>query len=452
MFSPNDIRKQFPILANHPDLVYLDSAATTLKPASVIAKECEYYEHYGANIERGLYPISERATNEYEHSREMVAEFLHASRPEEIVFTRGTTEAINLVASSLNVNFPLSLDKERAGVRFDSEFETQPNPLPTSPSAEGEGKSANAEILVTLAEHHSNFLPWQALADRSRVTLKTLSIDTTGHLELAKLDALITPQTKLFAVAFVSNVLGTINPVQEIIAKVKSINPDTLVLIDAAQAAAHLPLDVQALGCDFLAFSAHKMFGPTGVGVLWARYALLEAMRPYQYGGEMVLEAGINTSVFKEPPHKFEAGTPNIAGVIALQPAIEFIQSLGWETIREHEVEILSYALTQLSETFGDDIHIVGSQNVQEKSGVIAFTLEGIHPHDIAHILGEQNICIRAGQHCAQPLHQQLALTAPKSFTSGQATSRLSVSVYTTVEDIDKLIAGLKEIQKTFRK
>lgn len=413
----NDIRKQFPILQNHPELVYLDSAATTFKLASVIAKECEYYEHYGANIERGLYPISERATNEYEHTREMVAKFLHAARSEEIVFTRGTTEAINLVASSLENTFQ-----------------------------EGD------EILITLAEHHSNFLPWQVLADRVHANLKTISVNTTGHLELEKLDTLITPKTKLFAFAFVSNVLGNINPVQEIIAKVKSLNPNTLILIDAAQAAAHLPIDVQALNCDFLAFSAHKMFGPTGVGVLWARYDLLEAMHPYQYGGEMVLEASVAGSSFKKPPHKFEAGTPNIAGVIALQAAIEFIQSLGWENIRQHEVEILTYALDQLMATFGDDIHIVGSKNPQEKSGVIAFALTGVHPHDIAHILGEKNICTRAGQHCAQPLHQHLAITAPKSFALGQATSRVSISVYTTKEDIDRLVEELKEIQRTFVK
>jgi cysteine desulfurase/selenocysteine lyase len=447
MFNSKDIKRHFPIFAKHPDLVYLDSAATTLKPASVIAKEREYYEEYGANVARGLYPLSERATFEYEKTREMVAEFIHAPRTEEMIFTKGTTEAINLVASCVETQNLASLQSD-------------------------------AEILVPISEHHSNFLPWQALAARTGATFKTLPLTAEGQIDIETLDQYVTAHTKVFAFAYISNVLGNINPVREIIARVKAINPETLVLVDAAQAAAHLPIDVQDLGCDFLAFSSHKMFGPTGVGVLWGRYDVLEAMPPYQYGGEMVLDAGVEQSTFKLPPHKFEAGTPNIAGVIALQEAITFIQSLGWENMRQHEVEVLDYALEQLTVTFGDDITIIGSKHPQQKSGVISFVLDsdplpfspskvrgrGIHPHDIAQLLGERSICIRAGQHCAHPLHAALATSAPKSFTSGQAipkihqlansgyaTARLSVSVYTTREDINQFVDEMRKIQTLFQ-
>ena len=464
----HNIKQHFPIFAKHPDLTYLDSAATTLKPASVIAKEREYYEEYGANIERGLYPLSERATLEYEKTRRMVAEFLHANRTEEVIFTKGTTEAINLVASSLesfwknqtspqpspyprrggntsfqietvqevdSVNFPFSSDEEKVRMRLN------------------EGKFTTPEILVPISEHHSNFLPWQALARRTGATFKTLPLTAEGQIDIETLDQYVNARTKIFAFAYVSNVLGNINPVREIIAKVKAINPETLVLVDAAQAAAHLPINVQALGCDFLAFSPHKMFGPTGVGVLWGKYDLLDRMPPYQYGGEMVLDAGAEHSTFKLPPHKFEAGTPNIAGVIAFQEAIAFVWSLSWDNIRAHEVEVLGYALEQLTTTFGDDIHLLGSRNAQQRSGVIAFTLKGIHPHDIAQLLGERNICIRAGQHCAHPLHTSLATQDPKIrqlANSGQATARLSLSVYSTKEDIDILVENLKRIQALF--
>ena len=401
------IKKDFPIFTNHPDLVYLDSAATTQKPATVIAKSVEYYEQYNANIARGLYVLSEKATSEYEKTRTMTAQFLNA-KMEEIIFTRDTTESINLLSYSLEKYIK-----------------------------EGD------EILVTIAEHHSNFLPWQALAERKKATLTILEIDEDGQFKIDTLETLITSRTKIFAFGYISNVLGVINPVANIIAQAKQLNPSIITIVDAAQAIAHLPVNVQQLGCDFLAFSSHKMFGPTGVGVLFGKLALLEAMPPFQYGGEMVLEAKREDSIFKNSPHKFEAGTPDIAGVIAFQEALNYIQNLGYGDIREHELDILGYALEKLHETFGDSITIFGTQDVAKRSGVIAFSLAGIHPHDIAQMLGEKNICIRAGQHCTTPLHDTLNLPA---------TARLSVSVYTTREDIDKLITELKKIQATFKK
>ncbi|MDD5084341.1 MAG: SufS family cysteine desulfurase [Candidatus Moranbacteria bacterium] len=400
-------KQDFPIFAHHPDLVYLDSAATSLKPASVIAKNVEYYEQYSANIARGLYSLSEQATTEYEKTREMTAELINA-KPEEIIFTRGTTESINLLSYSLE-----------------------------SRLKEGD------EILVTIAEHHSNFLPWQALALRTKATLKILELDADGQVNFEDIKRLITPRTKIFALTFVSNVLGTIHPVKDIISTAKAINPEILTIIDAAQAIAHLPIDVQNLNCDFLAFSSHKMFGPTGVGVLYGKLTLLEAMTPFQYGGEMVLEAKRKNSVFKNSPHKFEAGTPDIAGVIAFQEAIKYLQTLGYGTIRTHELDILNYASDKLQEAFGDAITLFGTKDISKRSGVIAFSLAGIHPHDIAQMLGEQNICIRAGQHCTTPLHDTLGLPA---------TARLSVSMYTDRKDIAKFIEELKKIQGLFEK
>jgi cysteine desulfurase/selenocysteine lyase len=401
------IKKDFPIFTNHPDLVYLDSAATTQKPATVIAKSVEYYEQYNANIARGLYVLSEKATSEYEKTRTMTAQFLNA-KMEEIIFTRDTTESINLLSYSLEKYIK-----------------------------EGD------EILVTIAEHHSNFLPWQALAERKKATLTILEIDEDGQFKIDTLETLITSRTKIFAFGYISNVLGVINPVANIIAQAKQLNPSIITIVDAAQAIAHLPVNVQQLGCDFLAFSSHKMFGPTGVGVLFGKLALLEAMPPFQYGGEMVLEAKREDSIFKNSPHKFEAGTPDIAGVIAFQEALNYIQNLGYGDIREHELDILGYALEKLRETFGDSITIFGTQDVAKRSGVIAFSLASIHPHDTAQMLGEKNICIRAGQHCTTPLHDTLNLPA---------TARLSVSVYTTREDIDRFVLELKKIQATFKK
>jgi cysteine desulfurase/selenocysteine lyase len=408
MFNANTIKQDFPIFANHPDLVYLDSAATTQKPEAVIVKSVEYYEQYNANIARGLYNLSEKSTTEYEKTRAMTAQFINAFRTEEIIFTRGTTEGINLLSYSLE--------------KYINEGD---------------------EILITIAEHHSNFLPWQALAERKKATLKIIEIDEDGQYKLDTLETLITSRTKIFAFGYVSNVLGTINPVADIITQAKALNPSIITIVDAAQAVAHVPIDVQNLDCDFLAFSSHKMFGPTGVGVLYGKLSLLESLPPFQYGGEMVLEAKKENSVFKSTPHKFEAGTPDIAGVIAFQEAIKYVQKLSYADIREHELDILGYALEKIHESFSESITIFGTKDITRRSGVIAFSLAGIHPHDIAQMLGEKNICIRAGQHCTAPLHDSLQLPA---------TARFSVSVYTTHEDIDRLFAELKKIQTTFKK
>ena len=403
--SFENIKQDFPIFNHHPDLIYLDSAATTLKPASVIAKSIEYYEQYSANIARGLYPLSEQATLAYEKTRELTAQFINA-QTQEIIFTRGTTESINLLSYSLE-----------------------------SSIHEGD------EILITVAEHHSNFLPWQALAQRTKASLVILPLDDSGQFSFDHLQNVITSKTKIFAFSFISNVLGTINPVADIIARAKTINPAILTVIDAAQAAAHIPLDVVSLDCDFLAFSSHKMFGPTGVGVLFGKSSLLESLPPFQYGGEMVLEAKQNNSIFKSSPHKFEAGTPDIAGVIAFQEALRYVQNLGFEHIRAHERDVLTYALTQLRDAFGEHITILGTSDIDSRSGVIAFAIKGMHPHDTAHILGEKGICVRAGQHCTAPLHESVRIPA---------TTRLSVSVYTTHQDIDHCIQGLLDAYKLF--
>lgn len=453
MLDINSIRSKFPIFKNRPGLVYLDSAATALKPQSVIEAERKYYEEYSANVERGLYPLSEKATAEYDAVREKTARFVGAGRSEEIIFTRGTTESLNLLSYSLE---PLI--------------------------SEGD------EILVTEMEHHSNFLPWQALAERTGATLKVLPLsciscspfqgelpdvlvgvrgndiesDSNANyplptsplprgrgnadsfmLDPEKLKAFITPRTKIFAFVYVSNVLGTINPVADIVGEAKQLNPNIITVVDAAQAAPHFQIDVKSLGCDFLTFSSHKMFGPTGVGVLWGKYKLLETLRPFHYGGEMVLEAHADKSVFKEPPHRFEAGTPNIAGVIAFGAAVDFIESLDWDTVRKHEKELLEYVIAQLKKTFGKSIRIVGPENIEDRSGVVAFTFEGIHPHDIAQVLSESDICIRAGQHCAQPLHNTLGIPA---------TARISVSIYNSKEDIDTLVETLKSTKGLFTK
>jgi cysteine desulfurase/selenocysteine lyase len=398
MMDAASIRKDFPMLTrqiNGKPLVYLDSTATSLKPQSVIDKENEYYTRYTANIFRGIYTISEEATKQYEDVRTKVAQFIGATKPEEIIFTRNTTESINLVAYSL--------------IRGD-------------------------DVVASVMEHHSNFVPWQQLGN-----LKVWDIDTSGQLNPKDLEKLITRKTKLLAITAVSNVLGTIVPVEEIVRKAKSLNPHILVLVDAAQAVPHMKVDLSDWGADFVAFSAHKMLGPTGVGILWGKYELLEIMKPFEYGGEMIEEVHIGETLFKEPPHKFEAGTPNIAGVIGFGAAIDYLSRLGMESVRAHEKDITAYAMNVLSGVKG--VSIIGSKNPDGRAGVISFTIKGIHPHDVAQILDEDNICIRVGFHCAQPLHEFLE-TGP--------SARASFYVYTTREDIDALGTGLEKVIKVF--
>jgi cysteine desulfurase/selenocysteine lyase len=393
-----NVRNDFPIFKrriNGKAIVYLDSTATSLKPTAVIDKENEYYTRYTANIFRGIYTISEEATREYEDVRTKIAEFIGAATADEIIFTRNTTESINLVAYSL--------------IHGD-------------------------DVIASVMEHHSNFVPWQQLGN-----LKVWNIDKTGRLSLKDLEKLITRKTKLLAITAVSNVLGTIVPVREIVRKVKSLNPHMLVLVDAAQAVPHMKVDVTDWGADFVAFSSHKMLGPTGVGVLWGKYELLAKMKPFTYGGEMIEEVHVDKTVFKAPPHKFEAGTPHIAGVIGFGAAIDYLKRLGMSSVRAHEKDITAYALKILSSIKG--VTIVGSKEPDTRAGVISFTVQGIHPHDVAQILDEDNICIRVGFHCAQPLHEFLE-TGP--------TARASFYVYTTREDIDALGEGLQKVIKTF--
>jgi len=404
MFNVDRIRRDFPQLKrtiNGKKIVYLDSTATSLKPQSVIDKVNEYYTCYTATVFRGIYTTSEEATAAYENAREKIAHFIHA-KPEEIVFTRSTTESINLVAYSWVTPF----------------FST------------GDG------IVTTIMEHHSNFVPWQQVAKEKSLEFRVLGLERDGQLETKELEKFVTRKTKLLAITAVSNVLGTINPIKDIVRAVKRINPQCLVLVDAAQAVPHMPVDTQEWGADFVAFSGHKMLGPTGVGVLWARKELLGAMKPFNYGGEMIREVHEETTIFKEPPHKFEAGTPNIAGVIGLGAAVDYLTNLGIDNVQKHEEELVACAMDELANIKG--LTIYGSK---KRAGVIAFTLKGVHPHDIAQVLNEDNIFVRAGNHCAMPLHEYLGIVA---------TARASFYVYTTKEDIDALITGLQKIQKLF--
>lgn len=418
MLNIQDIKKDFPIYQNNPNLTYLDSTATSLKPLSVINKLREYYELYTSNIHRGLYRSAEIATEEFEQSRSLSAKFINAVRPEEIIFTRNATESLNLLSTSLGHDM---ID-------------------------EGD------EIVTTVMEHHSNFVPWQQMALQQKAIFRVIDIDNEGYLELFNktqqkinkniLGQYINDKTKILTLVYVSNTLGTINPVEEIIKAAKEINPNIITVIDAAQAAPHMKLDVQAIGCDFLALSSHKMLGPTGVGVLWGKYELLEKMSPYQYGGEMISEVFTDYSTFKEPPHKFEAGTPNIADVIAFKAAIEYLQHIGLDTIRQHEKELTQIALERMEKEFGETIRIIGPRDVMYRGGIITFDLQGSHPHDMAQILDEDQVCIRAGSHCTMPLHRRLGLIG---------TARASFYLYNTEEDVEKLIISLKKVQKLFK-
>ncbi|KKS87306.1 MAG: Cysteine desulfurase [Candidatus Gottesmanbacteria bacterium GW2011_GWB1_43_11] len=389
MIDGNQIKKDFPIYRHQPNLVYLDTTATSLKPQQVIDKENEYYTKYSANIFRGIYKISEKATEEYERVREKIAHFIGAKSAGEIVFVRNATEAINLVA---------------AGV--------------------GKTLKTGDEIVTTIMEHHSNFVPWQQRALKKHIAYHVSRITSEGKLDEKDLLGKINNKTRMVAFTHVSNVLGTINPVKTLIKKIKAKNPHCLILVDGAQAAAHFKIDVRDLGCDFYVFSSHKMLGPTGVGVLWGRYELLDNMNPYQYGGEMISAVYVDRTEFKDPPHKFEAGTPHIAGVIGLGAAIDYLRVLGMDKVRQHEIEMTSYALKLLRSLKG--LKIYGPQNPENRGGVIAFTIERIHAHDIAQILDSNNICIRAGHHCAMPLHLSLDVAS---------TARASFYVYTTKED-----------------
>lgn len=403
-----DLRRDFPILSrkvrNGKPLVYLDNAATTQKPNSVIDAVSDYYRSYNANIHRAVYALAEEATNAYEGVREKVARFINVADTGEIVFVRGTTEAINMVAYSWG------RDNVHAG-----------------------------DIIVTTEyEHHSNIVPWQLLAREKNARLEYISTNDDGELVLDDLDKYLgTGKVKLVTFSLMSNVLGTITDAESIIARCKAAGVPTLV--DAAQAVPHMSVDVAGLDCDFFAFSGHKMLGPTGVGVLWVRRQILDSMSPFHGGGEMIREVHKQESTWNDLPYKFEAGTPNIADVIGLGAAIDYLNAVGMENIRRHELELTRYAMRELSSVPG--LHIYGPKDAEQRGGVISFNFEDVHPHDAAHIMDEMGISIRSGHHCAQVLMEKMNVAA---------TSRASFYIYNTKEDVDALIGSLYKVAKVF--
>jgi len=407
VYDVEKVRADFPILATevYPGvpLVYLDSAASSQKPTPVIQAMDDYYRRYHANVHRGVHKLSEMATAAYETARVKVAEFIHAPAPEQIIFVGNATEGFNLVAHSWG----------RANV--------------------GPGD----EILLTEMEHHANIVPWQILAAERGATLRYLPFREDGTLELEHLGEFLTERTKLFSFAAVSNVFGTINPVRELVDAAHAVG--ALAMVDAAQLTPHMPTDVQALDCDFLAFSSHKMCGPTGVGVLYGKRDLLEAMPPFLGGGDMIRRVTFEGFIPNELPWKFEAGTPRIAEAIGLGAAVEYLTALGMEAVHAHEQSITAYALESLSEIPG--LTLLGPRGAHH-GGVASFTLQGIHPHDIAEILDKDGIAIRAGHHCAMPLHHKLGINA---------SARASFYVHTLPAEIDKLVIGLHRARELFR-
>ena len=399
------VRKDFPILettAHDKRLVYLDSAATSQKPRQVVDRMVAFYETENANVHRGVYELSEKATAAYEHARDACARFIGAPSSRSMVFTRGTTESINLVRYTW----------ARTNIH------------------EGD------EILLTEMEHHSNLIPWQLLAQESGAVLKHIPIDDDGTLRLSALDELLTKKTKLVSLGLMSNVLGTINPVRQIADAAHAVG--ALVMVDAAQAAPHLAFDVQELDADFLAYSAHKMCGPTGAGVLYAREHLLEEMPPFHGGGEMIREVWLDRATWNEIPYKFEAGTPNIAQAVGMGAAVEYLEGLGMDAVREHEMRLTEYALKEL-EAAGATIY--GPRDVSRRGGVVSFNLPEVHPHDLSTIVDQEGVCIRAGHHCAQPLMRRLDVAA---------TARASFYIYNSEEDVDVLIEALGEAKGWF--
>ena len=399
------VRADFPILqtrVNGKPLTYLDNAASSQKPNRVIETLASYYREINANVHRGVHTLSEEATRRYEAARARVARFLNAPSDAEIIWTRNTTEAINLVAYSWGL----------ANLK------------------------PGDEVLTTEMEHHSNLVPWQIITQRTGATLRHLPIDDAGYLRMDLLGDYLNERTRLFAFTAMSNVLGTINPVEELVAAAHSVG--ALALVDGAQSVPHLPVDVQALNCDFLAFSGHKMCGPTGIGGLYGRRELLEEMPPFLGGGDMIREVHLDYSRWNYLPWKFEAGTPAIAEAIGLGAAVEYLTELGMEWVHAQESQLVRYAMARLSEVEG--LRILGP-SADDRGGVVAFTLGDIHPHDIAALLDREGIAIRAGHHCAQPLHERYGLAA---------TARASFYFYNTFEEIDRLVEGLERVRQIF--
>ncbi|EOH92228.1 SufS family cysteine desulfurase [Enterococcus haemoperoxidus ATCC BAA-382] len=407
MINADKIRQQFPILfqeVNDEPLVYLDNAATTQKPKAVLDKLTYYYEHDNANVHRGVHTLAERATKEYEEAREKVRAFINAKETAETLFTRGTTTSLNWVAKSYG---DLAV-------------------------------KAGDEIVISYMEHHSNIIPWQQLAERKGATLKYIEITADGFLDMESAKKQITDKTKIVSIAHVSNVLGVINPIAEL-AKLAHSHGAVLV-VDGAQAVPHMPVDVQAIDADFYAFSGHKMCGPTGIGVLYGKRELLDQMEPVEFGGEMIDFVNLHDSTWKELPWKFEAGTPNIAGAIAIGAAIDFLTEIGLKEIHQHEAELVAYVLPKLLAIEG--LTVYGPQDPAHHTGVLAFNLDGLHPHDTATALDMEGVAVRAGHHCAQPLLKYLDVPA---------TARASFYLYNTKADADRLIEAILATKEFFQ-
>ncbi len=396
------IRQEFPILnreVKEKPLIYLDNAATTQKPQQVVDALIHYYTNYNANIHRGIHTLAEEATAAYEHTRDAVKSFIGASSREEIIFTRGTTEGINLVAYTWG----------RKNIQQDD------------------------EIIISHMEHHSNIVPWQILCEEKKAVLKVIPINDDGELLQEEYEKLLGPKTRLVSIVHVSNALGTVNPVKQMIAHAHAVG--AVCLIDGAQSIVHLDIDVQDLDCDFFAFSAHKLYGPTGTGVLYGKKELLESMPPFQGGGEMIKEVTLQKTTYNDLPYKFEAGTPNIADVIAFRSALQFIQSIGKDKIRNHEKELLDYAHLELKKIPG--LQIIGK--AREKVSVVSFTIDKAHPQDIGILLDNRGIAVRTGHHCAQPLMDRFCIPG---------TARASFAVYNTKYEIEELVKGLMRVVK----
>jgi cysteine desulfurase / selenocysteine lyase len=403
-FDVRQVRAEFPILARKihgKALVYLDNAATTQKPQAVIDALVHYYTTENANIHRGVHTLSELATESYEQARAIVQRFLNAADPREIVFVRGATEGINLVAQTWG----------RTNVR------------------------RGDEILISAMEHHSNIVPWQILCEQQGANLRVAPVNDAGELMLDEFEKLLGPKTKLVAMAHVSNALGTVNPVRKVVEAARRWN--ARVLLDGAQAVPHMSVDVRAIDCDFYVFSGHKVYAPTGIGILYGKAELLEAMPPYQGGGDMISSVTFEKTLYNRLPYKFEAGTPHVSGAIGLGAALEYLNSMGIDRIARHEKQVLAYGTKRLLEIPG--LRLIGT--AREKEGILSFVLEGIHPHDVGTILDQEGIAIRTGHHCAQPLMERFGVPA---------TARASLALYSTIEEMDALASGLQKVREVF--
>ena len=398
------VKKDFPLLSGSPDLVYLDSASSSQKPAAVLDSMTEYYETTHANVHRGVYGLAQEATERFEGARAKVARFLGAAEANEVVFTKNVTEAINLLAHSW-----------------------------------GRSRLAKGDVvLLSEMEHHANLVPWLMLAEERGVSLRYIPVTEEGELDLSDLDRLLAG-ARLVSIAGMSNVLGTINPIRQLADAAHEVG--ALLAVDAAQLVPHVATDVSALGCDFLGFTGHKMCGPTGIGGFWARSELLEEMPPFMGGGEMIRDVRLDGFTPNVAPWKFEAGTPPIAEAIGLGAAVDYLDSLGMEAVRQHEKELTAYALRSLGETYGDRMTIFGPTNLEHRGGAISFTFGEIHPHDVSQILDDSGVCVRAGHHCAKPLMRRLGVNA---------TTRASVYVYNDESDVDALVEALAKVDNIF--